>query len=176
MQRFLTFFWLSVAVSFATIGCQNETQSQEKQQATTEEKPLAPLALEDDYSSVLLELSKKEYEPLAKRILVNHDVVKAKLPELQTGRMARSIGEDLVKRQHQIENAFSDAMKNFDYLEEKLASKEMTKAQYLQERQNVLNSLKSLDGLSASVEKVMAGNYIDSLIGREKTMGEPATR
>jgi len=135
-------------------GCQQDKKNTVPPAATETTTAPPPVITEapapkEDYSLVIMEVSKKEYEPLGRKILANHE----KLQALNTGE-----ANDYGKRQSQLEADFVENMKMLDYLAEKENSKEMSKEQSTKEKQQILQKIKGIEAATNDLGATLQSN------------------
>lgn len=153
-------FCLLMILSIASSCKQDNKGAAQTETATPAEPTRAEVAAapKEDYSKVIMDVAKKEYEPLARRILAN----KEQLSTVRTSKEAASELRDEREikeqeaRQAKTEADFVENMKMLDYLTEKENSKEMTKAQVADDRQTILKKLKDVEYHTTELEKSLA--------------------
>ena len=140
-------------------GCQQDQKTTAAPQTTepatapapTREQAAPPPA--EDYSGVVLQVARKEYEPLGRKIVANREQVSA----LKLSAQANSeIGaRDYEKNQSKVEADFVENMKMLDFIEEKQNSKEMSKEQLAAEKNRILKNIKEIENATAEQEKAL---------------------
>lgn len=153
---FLSFCWL--VILSAAIGCQQDKKSaapaeapaQTTAPAAPREEPTAP-----DNSAAIMEVAKKEYEPLGRKIVANREQLRAlKAAESSELRDAGK-AKDQEKRQSQVEAEFIDNMKTLDYLVEKQNSGEMTKEAIATEKKQIQKKIQEIETATTDLEKAL---------------------
>lgn len=151
-------FSLLVVLS-VTVGCGQNDQGATAGSTTSEPAPPAAAREEkappkEDYSANIMAVSRKDYEPLGRKILANHQQLSVKLAEqTAAGLVGKSDVKELEDRQWKTEADFVENMKMLDYMDEKQNSKEMTKEQAATEIAGIKKKIKGLEYDAAELEK-----------------------
>lgn len=139
-------------------GCQQDQKTTAAPQTTEPATAPAPTREQaappaEDYSGVVLQVARKEYEPLGRKIVANREQVSA----LKLSAQANSeIGaRDYEKNQSKVEADFVENMKMLDFIEEKQNSKEMSKEQLAAEKNRILKNIKEIENATAEQEKAL---------------------
>lgn len=153
-------FCLLIMLSVA-IGCQQDKKSAAAPEApaqtttpATREEAMAP---SEDYSSFIMEVAKKEYEPLGRKIVANREQLRALKAASEASSEVRDAGKtkDHEKRQSQTEADFVESMKILDYLVEKQNSGEMTKEALATEKKQIQKKIQEVEMVTTDLEKAL---------------------
>ena len=123
--------------------------------APTREQAAPPPA--EDYSGVVLQVARKEYEPLGRKIVANREQVSAlKLSAQANSEIGTKNGaRDYEKNQSKVEADFVENMKMLDFVEEKQNSKEMSKEESAAEKSRLLKNIKEIEKATTELEKAL---------------------
>ena len=143
-------------------GCQQDQKTTAAPQTTEPATAPAPTREQaappaEDYSGVVLQVARKEYEPLGRKIVANREQVSAlKLSAQANSEIGTKNGaRDYEKNQSKVEADFVENMKMLDFIEEKQNSKEMSKEQLAAEKTRILKNIKEIENATAEQEKAL---------------------